>query len=193
VNRRDVEQARAQWALRTEGVAPDRFLFIDESGAKTNMTRLYGRAPRGIRVRDYVPHARWETTTMVAALGRNGPQAAWVLDGPMDGDAFDVWVVDVLVPTLVPSNIVVMDNLSVHKHPHARAAIEATGAAVWDLPPYSPDLNPIEKMWSKLKAYLRKAKARDPESLYQAIADALECITPHDAENWFASCGYSLI
>lgn len=130
---------------------------------------------------------------MIAAVGRHGPQAPWVIEGPMDGAAFAVWAQQVLVPTLEPGDIVIMDNLSVHKNAAARAAIEAAGAAIWDLPPYSPDLNPIEKMWSKVKALLRKAKARDPESLYQSIAEALEKITHQDIANWFASCGYSLI
>ena len=174
-------------------VAHRRFVFIDESGARTNMTRLYGRAPRGARVYDHVPHGRWETTTMIAAVGRNGPQAPWVLDGPMDGETFSVWVEHVFVPTLEPTDIVVMDNLSVHRNAAARAAIQAAGAEIWHLPPYSPDLNPIQKMWSKVKAYLRKAQARDPESLYQAIGHAMEQVTQQDVRNWFASCGYSLI
>ena len=174
-------------------VAHRRLLFVDESGAKTNMTRLYGRGPRGARVYDHVPHGRWETTTMMAAVGRNGPQAPWVLEGPLDGDAFSIWVERVLVPTLEPTDIVVMDNLSVHRNAVACAAIEATGAELWPLPAYSPDLNPIEKMWSKVKAYLRKVKARDPQSLYQAIGRAMEQVTLQDVRNWFASCGYSLI
>jgi transposase len=174
-------------------VAHRRLLFIDESGAKTNMTRLYGRARRGARVYDHVPNGRWETTTMIAAVGRNGPQAPWVVDGPMDGDAFAVWAEQVLAPTLQETDIVVMDNLSVHKNAHARAAIEARGAAVWDLPAYSPDLNPIEKMWSKIKACLRKFKARDPQSLCTAIGQAMAKVSPRDIQNWFASCGYSLI
>jgi transposase len=174
-------------------VAHRRLLFIDESGAKTNMTRLYGRARRGTRVYDFVPNGRWETTTMIAAVGRNGPQAPWVLGGPMDGTAFTVWVKQVLAPTLEATDIVVMDNLSVHKNAEARAAIEATGAAVLDLPAYSPDLNPIEKMWSKIKAYLRKVKARDPETLCQAIGQAIARVSQRDIRNWFASCGYSLI
>lgn len=183
--------ARARWAKAIAGVGHRRLVFIDESGAKTNMTRLYGRAPRGTRVYDRVPNGRWETTTMIAAMGRNGPQAPWVLDGPMDGVAFAVWAKDVLAPTLEPTDIVVMDNLSVHKNPTARTAIEAVGAKIWDLPPYSPDLNPIERMWSKVKASLRKAKARDPESLYQAIANAMDQVSRQDVQNWFASCGYS--
>jgi len=170
-----------------------RFIFIDESGAKTNMTRLYGRGPRGARVYDHIPHGRWETTTMIAGVGRNGPQAPWVLEGPMDGVAFSVWVEHVFVPTLEPTDIVVMDNLSVHRNAAAFAAIEASGAEIWLLPPYSHDLNPIEKMWSKVKAYLRKAKARTAENLYEAIGRAMEQVTQQDVRNWFASCGYSLI
>ena len=130
---------------------------------------------------------------MIAAVGRNGPQAPWVIDGPMDGAAFATWAELVLAPTLKPGDIVVMDNLSVHKNADARAAIEAAGAEIWDLPPYSPDLNPIEKMWSKVKAFLRKVKARTPEALYQAIGQAMEKVSNQDIVNWFTSCGYSLI
>ncbi len=111
----------------------------------------------------------------------------------MDGAAFATWAEHVLAPTLEAGDIVVMDNLAVHKNTAARLAIEARGAAVWDLPPYSPDLNPIEKMWSKIKTLLRKAKARDPETLSKAIGDAMEKVTHSDIVNWFASCGYSLI
>jgi transposase len=192
LTRPDIQEARTHWTQEVARVAHRRFLFLDESGAKTNMTRLYGRGPRGARVYDHIPNGRWETTTMIAAIGRNGPQAPWVLEGPMDGAAFSVWVENVFVPTLEPTDIVVMDNLSVHRNAAARAAIQAAGAEVWPLPPYSPDLNPIEKMWSKIKASLRKAKARNPESLYEAIGHALEQVTKQDVTNWFASCGYSL-
>jgi len=185
--------ARARWAKAKVRIAHRRLLFMDESGAKTNMTRLYGRAPRGIRVYDRVPNGRWETTTMIAAIGRNGPQAPWVIDGPMDGAAFTVWAKQVLAPTLEPGDIIVMDNLSVHKNAAARAAIESAGAEIWDLPPYSPDLNPIEKMWSKVKALLRQSKARDTEALYNAIGHAMAKVSQQDIVNWFASCGYSLI
>lgn len=187
-----MEQARAIWAHTAGRAMARRLLFVDESCAKTNMTRLYGRAPRGVRVHESVPCRRWETTTIIAAVGRNGPQAPWVLDGPMDGAAFAVWAAQVLAPTLEAGDIVVMDNLSVHKNAPARRAIEAAGAQVWDLPPYSPDLNPIEKMWSKVKTSLRRAKARDPEALSLAIRDALAEITSSDIRGWFASCGYSL-
>lgn len=157
------------------------------------MTRLYGRAPRGTRAFDQVPCGRWETTTMIAAVGRNGPQAPWVLDGPLDGAAFATWARQVLAPTLESGDIVVLDNLSTHRNQEARKAIEATGACLWFLPPYSPDLNPIEKMWSKIKALLRKAKAREPEALFKAIGEAFAEVSESDIRNWFESCGYSFI
>lgn len=183
--------ARARFAKAVAKVSHHRFVFVDESGAKTNMTRLYGRAPRGTRVYDRVPNGRWETTTMIAAIGRNGAQAPFVLNGAMDGLAFAVWAKEILAPTLTKGDIVVMDNLSVHKNLQAREAIEAAGAALWFLPPYSPDLNPIEKMWSKVKACLRKTKARDSESLYTAVGLALDTVSHQDIANWFVSCGYS--
>lgn len=157
------------------------------------MTRRYGRAARGERAYDSVPNGRWETTTMIAAMGRNGPQAPWVLDGPMDGNAFPVWVSQVLAPTLTPGDIVVLDNLAAHRNADAVNAIREADAEVWYLPPYSPDLNPIEKMWSKIKNRLRKDKARNPDDLFHAIGRAFAEVSNTDITNWFASCGYSLI
>jgi transposase len=156
------------------------------------MTRFYGRAPRGARVQDFVPNGRWETTTMMAIIGAAGPQAPWVLDGPMDGAAFLTYVGQVLVPILRPTDILVMDNLSSHKNPAARALILETGAQIWDLPAYSPDFNPIEMMWSKVKAFLRKTKARDSQTLFQAIGQALAQVSLDDIKGWFVECGYSL-
>jgi len=185
--------ARVRWAKATKHLDHSRLLFVDESSAKTNMTRRYARAARGARAYDHVPNGRWETTTMIAAVGRNGPQAPWVIDGPMDGCAFASWAKHVLAPTLVPGDIIALDNLATHRNSEAIRAIEAAGASVWFLPPYSPDLNPIEKMWSKIKTSLRTAKARDPEALFQAIGSAFACVSISDCRNWFASCGYSLI
>ncbi len=184
--------ARARWVKASREVDHTRLLFVDESGAKTNMTRLYGRAPRGERAYDRVPNGRWETTTMIAALGRHGAQAPWVLDGPMDGRAFAVWARHVLAPTLEPGDIVVVDNLSAHRNPDALDAIRTASADLRYLPPYSPDLNPIEKMWSKIKAYLRKAKARNSDDLCRAIGQAFARVSHSDIQNWFASCGYTL-
>ena len=157
------------------------------------MTRLYGRAAVGQRVRDWVPTSAWHTTTMIAAIGLGGARAPFVLEGPIDGPAFRVYVERVLVPTLQPGDIVVMDNLSSHKDAAARRLIESVGAAVMDLPPYSPDLNPIEKMWSKIKAWLRRVKARSFDDLITAIGEALAAVTPSDIQGWYQSCGYDII
>ena len=154
------------------------------------MTRLYGRGPRGARVYDHVPNGRWETTTMIAAIGRNGAQAPWVLDGPMDGAAFAAWAEHVLAPTLEPQDIVAMDNLSVHKNAAARTAIKAAGAEIWDLPPYSPDLNPIEQFFAKLKYWMRQAAQRNVENVHNAIANVLDAVTPTECRNYVENAGY---
>lgn len=157
------------------------------------MTRLYGRAAVGSRVRDSIPTAIWHSTTMIAAVSADGPRAPFMLEGAVDGAAFRVYVEQVLVPALSPGDIVVMDNLSTHKDRAAREAIQAAGGRVLDLPPYSPDFNPIEKMWSKVKASLRGAKARCFEDLSSAMAAALKAVTREDIQGWFQSCGYSII
>lgn len=154
------------------------------------MTRLRGRCKGGRRLVDSTPHGHWETTTMIGALGANGSTALMVIEGATDAAVFRAYVKHVLAPTLRPGEIVVMDNLSSHKSPEIRELIEAAGAELWYLPPYSPDLNPIEKMWSKVKEFLRAYKARGTEELYQAIREALPEITSQDAQGWFESCGY---
>ena len=154
------------------------------------MARLRGRALRGQRCRASVPHGHWKTTTFVGALRLDGMTAPWVLDGPMNGDAFLVYVQMVLVPTLRPGDLVVFDNLPAHKSEAVRAAIEAAGAKRWFLPPYSPDLNPIENAFSKLKALLRKAAARTIPELWAAIADAIKAYTPEECANYFTATGY---
>jgi len=192
-DRADVVLRRQQWQQAIAwGLATGRFVFIDESSAKTNMTRLYGWAFDGARLIDAVPHGHWCTTTMIAAVGLGGAKAPFVFEGPMDAPMFRAYVKHVLVPELRPGDIVVMDNLSCHKDAEARKSIEDAGAYVWYLPPYSPDFNPIEKMWSKIKAFLRKTAARTQEFLYQAIADALATISLSDIRGWFKSCGYNI-
>ncbi|CAN5433347.1 hypothetical protein BH09SUM1_BH09SUM1_27940 [soil metagenome] len=186
-----MREKRSQWRGKIEGIDLDRLVFIDETGAKTNMTRRYGRAAKGERVNDSTPSGHWGTTTCVACVTTRGPIAPFLLEGAIDGDAFLIYVERVLAPLLRPGDVLVMDNLSTHKSQPARRAIEAAGARILDLPPYSPDLNPIEKMWSKLKAYLRKAAARTPEALTEAVAQALRTITIQDAFGWFRSCGYT--
>lgn len=154
------------------------------------MTRLYGRCLGGDRLVDAAPHGHWETTTMIGALGAAGSTALMVLDGATDAAAFRAYVRHVLLPTLRPGEIVVLDNLSSHKSPEVREMIEAAGAELWFLPPYSPDLNPIEKMWSKVKAILRRLKPRTTEEIHDAVRQALKEVTASDARGWFESCGY---
>lgn len=170
-----------------------RLVFLDESGAKTNMTRLRGRAPRGQRVHDSAPAGHWCATTMISSIRLDGSTACMTLDGATDAEAFRAYVESVLIPALKPGDLVVMDNLSPHKTSGTIALIETAGARVRFLPAYSPDLNPIEKMWSKVKEFLRSAKARTEAALWAAIAAALAAVTSADAAGWFASCGYGII
>ncbi|CAN5525899.1 hypothetical protein BH10PSE5_BH10PSE5_32930 [soil metagenome] len=165
-------------------------VFLDETGATTKMARRHGRAPRGERLRASVPHGHWKTTTFIGGLRLSGMTAPMVLDGPMTGAWFLAYVEQILVPTLAPGDIVILDNLAAHKGGAARTAIEAVGATLLFLPPYSPDLNPIENAFSKLKALLRKAAARTVEQLWNAIAQAIDAFTPNECANYFAAAGY---
>jgi transposase len=169
-----------------------RLTFVDEMGIHISMTRAYGRAPRGQRVVDAVPDCRGQNLSVLGSIDLRGRTTALAVDGAVDGEIFDLYVRDILAPTLGPGDIVVWDNLSVHKSAGARQAVEARGAEVLYLAPYSPDLNPIEKMWSKLKTILRAARARTREHLHRALADALATVTPKDAKAWFAHCGYDV-
>lgn len=157
------------------------------------MTRLRGRCRRGHRLHATAPHGHWHTTTLIGSIRLDGSSAAMTIEGATDTDVFTAYVRHVLVPSLRPGDIVVMDNLAPHKSPQVCALIEAAGGEALFLPPYSPDFNPIEKMWSKLKALLRRAAARTRESLLVAIADAIAQVTAEDARGWFVSCGYSFI
>jgi transposase len=165
-------------------------VFIDETGASTKMARRHGRAPRGERLRASVPHGHWKTTTFVGGLRLSGMTAPMVLDGPMNSQCFLAYVEQVLVPTLRPGDIVILDNLAAHKSPAVRDAIEAVGASIRFLPPYSPDLNPIENAFAKLKALLRKAAARSVDQLWTAIAQAIDTFSPRECANYFAAAGY---
>lgn len=156
------------------------------------MTRRSGRAPKGQRVHDATPQGHWRTLTLIGALGLAGVQAAMTVEGACDGDVFRTFVEQVLAPRLGPGQVVVMDNLSVHKVPGIRAPIEARGAQLAFLPRYSPDLNPIEPGWAKVKTALRAAKARTLYILDQAVSVALATITPSDARAWFRHCGYAV-
>jgi transposase len=189
--RPDVKERREAWIAEQGRLDVQRLVFVDESGAKTNMTRLRGRAREGARVMDSVPHGHWYTTTMISSIRLDGTSACMAVDGATDKDVFREYVRRVLVPTLRPGDIVVLDNLSAHKDSEALELIESAQAALRFLPPYSPDLNPIEKMWSKVKAFLRSAKARTQEELCEAIGAGLRTVTLQDAKGWFQSCGYT--
>jgi transposase len=166
--------------------------FIDESCAKTNMTRLYGWAPSCERAHGRAPFGHWAARTMISSLRLDGSTACMTVDGATDGDAFEAYAAHVLAPALSPGDIVVLDNLAVHKRPGVARLIHACGAQVLFLPPYSPDLNPIEKMWSKVKSILCSLEPRTSEELHEAIAHAFRQITPEDAQSFFESCGYTL-
>lgn len=168
-------------------------VFIDESGIQNNMTRLYGRIIGGKRLREAAPGCTWETTTMISSIRLDGFSTAMTISGATDADVFRTYISKILCPTLRKGHIVVMDNLRAHKAIGIREMIEATGAMLVFLPPYSPDFNPIEKMWSKIKSILRKMKARTKSELDAAIAVAFKEVTGNDARGWFVSCGYGLI
>jgi transposase len=168
-------------------------VFLDETGAKTNLTRLYARARRGQRQIDHAPAGHWNTTTLVAAITCEAPIAPMMLDGAMDSLAFVAYVEQVLVPAMPKGAIVVMDNLGAHQSPAIERLLAQAGAELRYLPPYSPDFNPIELMWSKIKAALRAAKARTKEELWAAIAHALTMVTPADLRAFFCHCFVGMI
>lgn len=172
------------------GIDPRRFVFLDETGAKTNMTRAFARSRKGERAVDYAPHGHWNTTTLIAGITLDCAIAPMVLDGPMDTLAFEAYLKHVLIPELPTGSIVVMDNLSSHKSRRVGVLLRDAGAELIYLPPYSPDFNPIEQMWSKVKSYLRSAKARTQDDLYQAIAGALSTISPNDTRGFFGAASY---
>ena len=167
-----------------------RLVFLDETWATTNMARRYGRAPRGERVIASVPHGHWKTSTFVAGLREDAITAPLVIDGAMNGETFRAYIEQFLAPTLAHGDIVIMDNLSSHKVAGVREAIEARGASLIYLPPYSPDLNPIEQAFAKLKALLRKAAPRTVESLWSVIGESLSAFPPNECANYLTAAGY---
>lgn len=189
-DRPDVRHKRATFRGRAAGVDRDRFVFLDETGTNTALARLYGRAPRGERAVGHVPAARWETSTLVSAIRSDGVVGSLIFRGATDAPAFRAYVDEVLVPALRPGDIVVLDNLKAHKGGAIARAIRKVGAGVWYLPPYSPDFNPIEKVWPKVKTLLRKAGARTSEALWEAMGRALGEVTAEDCQGCFEFCGY---
>ena len=188
--RPDVATRREAWFDAQPDLDPAHLVFIDETGATTKMARLRGRARRGQRCRAPVPHGHWKTTTFTGALRLNGMTAPMVLDGAMNGAAFRAYVEHVLAPTLGRGDVVILDNLPAHRAAGVRDMIEARGATLRFLPPYSPDFNPIENAFAKLKALLRKAAARTINDLWDAIRDALPQFTPNECANYFTAAGY---
>ena len=172
------------------GLDPDKLVFLDETWAKTNMARPRGRAPAGERLNSKVPHGHWKTSTFLAALRTTGLTAPLVIDGAVNGDIFLAWVKQQIVPTLHEGDIVIMDNLSAHKVAGVRDAIEAVGASVMYLPPYSPDLNPIENAFSKFKWGLKSAADRTVEALWKRCGELIETFTETECRNYFRHCGY---
>ena len=191
-DRPDVIERRRNFAIARRFVDPEAFVFLDASGAKTNMTRLYGRSAIGERCVDHSPHGHWQTVTMLSAIRLGGviPNATGVVDGPMNSATFLGDTPQCLAPSLRAGDIVVIDNLPSHKVTGVSEAIESAGADLGYLPPYSPDLNPIEKLWSKVKAWLRRVEAKTFDTLTTAIADALQAVHATECRNDFAACGY---
>jgi len=185
-----VARRRAQWIKYQDRVEPERLVFIDETWTRTDMAALRGWAPRGQRLPTKVPHGRWKTMTFLAALRHDRIEAPWFLEGPIDGESFRLYVEKVLLPTLRPGDIVIMDNLGSHRGRIVRQLIRSAGAKLFFLPKYSPDLNPIEQVFAKLKHFLRKAAARTVEAVCRAIGEMLQLFTPKECANYFANSGY---
>lgn len=185
-----MKQKRAVWSDLQPNLDPPKLVFLDETGASTKMARLRGRSLRGERCHSSVPHGHWKTTTLVAGLRLNGITAPGLIDGAMDGEMFTVYAEHFLAPTLSKGDIVILDNLPAHKVAGARAAIEAVGATMLFLPPYSPDFKPIEQAFSKIKALLPHAAARTVEALDIAIKDALKAFRPKECANYFKNSGH---
>lgn len=191
-SRPDVAAAREGFFDQIKDVPLQDIVVLDESYATTKFTRLRGRAPRGVRLRSSVPHGHWKLLTIIAAMTLRGVQAAMTIDAATDTDVFAAFVEQVLVPTLRPGQVVLMDNLAAHKVGWIVAMIERAGCRVVFLPPYSPDFSPIEPMWSKVKQLLRSVAARTIEDLERAVGVALTAITESDCHGYFAHCGYTL-
>jgi transposase len=190
-DRADVARARAEWRENQSALDPKRLVFLDETGTKTNMARIRGRCKRGQRLIGKVPFGHWKTTTFVAGLRCGALTAPFVIDAPMNRDIFLAYLRQCLVPTLSAGDIVIMDNLPSHKVAGVRETIEAAGAKLVYLPPYSPDLNPIEMAFSKLKALLRKAAERTIPALWKKIGKLIEAFKPQECANYFKHAGYA--
>ncbi len=191
--RADVARKRKRWKAWQSRFDPRRLVFIDETWIKTNMAPLRGWGPKGKRLRGFAPHGRWRTMTFLAALRCDGLTAPCVFDGPINGECFRAYVDQQLIPTLRPGDIVVMDNLGSHKSRAVREAIKRAGASLWFLPQYSPDLNPIEQTFAKIKHWMRMAQKRTIEELWRHVGHLIGTIKPDECANYFKNAGYASV
>ncbi|MHB8283048.1 MAG: IS630 family transposase [Caulobacteraceae bacterium] len=191
--RPDVARRRRRWKAHQHKIAPERLVFLDETWVKTNMAPLRGWGPRGRRLPGYAPFGHWKTLTFIAALRHDRIDAPWIIDGPINGELFGLYVQQVLAPTLSPGDVVVLDNLGSHKGRPARAAVRARGAHLIFLPPYSPDLNPIEQVFAKLKHLMRKAQPRDLDATWRKAGELLDLFSPQECANYLANAGYGSV
>jgi transposase len=191
--RPDVARKRQRWQALQPRLAPDRLVFIDETWVKTNMAPLRGWGPKGERLKGYAPHGHWRTLTFLGALRTSGFSAPCVFDGPINGEAFRAWVEQLLVPTLRLDDIVMMDNLGSHKGGDVRKMIRSTGARLWFLPAYSPDLNPIEQTFSKIKQAMREAQQRTIDAVIEETGRIVRAISPNECRNYITAAGYASV
>ncbi len=191
--RPDVARKRTRWKTYQDRIDRKRLVFIDETWIKTNMAPLRGWGPRGQRLKALAPYGHWKTMTFLAALRHDRIDAPWVFDGPINGASFKAYVTEVLVPALQPGDIVVLDNLGSHKSKAVRLAIRAAGAHLFFLPPYSPDLNPIEQVFAKLKHLMRKASQRTVESTWRKTGELMSLFSPAECQNYLTNSGYASV
>ena len=184
---------RARWKAHQGKIAPERLVFIDETWVKTNMAPLRGWGPKGRRLKAAAPFGHWKTLTFIAALRHDRIDAPWVIDGPINGEFFRLYIEQVLAPTLAPGDVVVLDNLGSHKGKAARAAVRARGAHLIFLPPYSPDLNPIEQVFAKLKHLMRHAQPRTVEDTWRKAGQLLDLFSPAECANYLVNAGYGSV
>ena len=184
---------RARWKIYQRRIAPSRLVFIDETWVKTNMAPLRGWGPRGRRLRAYAPYGHWKTLTFIAALRHDRIDAPCVFEGPINGELFRLYAEKFLAPTLSPGDVVILDNLGSHKAKAARAAVRTRGAHLIFLPPYSPDLNPIEQVFAKLKHLMRKAQPRDIEATWRKVGQLLDLFAPEECANYLKNSGYGSV
>ena len=192
-DRPDIARKRQRWKTHQHRIDPERLVFLDETWVKTNMAPLRGWGPRGQRLTARVPHGHWKTLTFIAALRVDRVDAPWVIDGPINGELFTLYVGKILAPTLAKGDVVILDNLGSHKGQAARRAVRQAGAHMLFLPPYSPDLNPIEQLFAKLKHLVRKAEPRTVEATWQKVGQILDLFSPAECANYLKNSGYASV